>query len=208
MTAVTLHEEIHTTQGVRQVPDFERIFAAYQPRLKWLALRILGDEEDARDAVQEAFVRLHQSNGSLDRTKSLSAYLSQTTVNVCLDELRRRRTRPQTCSLETTWGPDGPPDDAGDPLSITLARAQRDRINQVLVRLPTVYREVLVLRSVAGLSYEELAQAQACPIGTVRSRLARGRLRFRRLWDRKAESETTSTSGTSRSRGCGSLHGT
>lgn len=163
---------------------FNRLVLVYQDALYNTALRILGDEDLAADATQEAFLSAFRAL-NFYRGGSFKAWLLRTVTNVCYDELRRRKRRPTT-PLE--------PDDAeGDEIesprwladSSNLPEEELDRaelehaIQHCLDALPADFRVVVVLADIQGLDYREVARAVRVPLGTVKSRLARARLRLR-----------------------------
>ncbi len=163
---------------------FNRLVLAYQDALYNTALRILGDEDQAADATQEAFISAFRSITSF-HGGSFRAWLSRTVTNACYDELRRKKRRP-TIPLE-------PVNDDGEELETPhwLADpglAPEEQMDQVelehaiqhcLERLPNEFRTVVVLADVQGLDYTEVATALRKPLGTIKSRLARARLRLR-----------------------------
>ena len=163
---------------------FNTLVLAHQDALYNTALRILNDEDQAEDAVQEAFLSafraLHTYRGG-----SFRAWLLRTVTNACYDELRRSKRRPTT-PLE----PEGPEGDEiespawlADPHSSpeeSLEKAELEHaIQHCLDALPTDFRTVVVLADIQGLDYSEVATAVRKPVGTVKSRLARARLRLR-----------------------------
>jgi RNA polymerase sigma-70 factor (ECF subfamily) len=163
---------------------FNRLVLAYQDALYNTALRILGDEELAADATQEAFISAFRAINSF-RGGSFKAWLLRTVTNACYDELRRKKRRPTT-PLE--------PDDAegeevesprwlADPSASPEEQLEREElehaIQHCLDALPADFRTVVVLADIQGLDYTEVASAARVPLGTIKSRLARARLRLR-----------------------------
>jgi len=163
---------------------FNRLVLAYQEALFSTALRILNDADLAADATQEAFLSAFRGlNGY--RGGSFRAWLLRTVTNACYDELRRRRRRP-TFPLVPLDGDDEEvetPRWLADPhLSPEdqLEQAELEHaIQHCLDGLPTDFRTVVVLADIQGLDYAEVAAVLRKPIGTIKSRLARARLRLR-----------------------------
>ncbi len=163
---------------------FNRLVLAYQDVVYNTALRILGDEDLAADASQEAFISAFHSMASF-RGGSFRAWLLRTVTNACYDELRRRKRRPTTPlephtaddeELESpAWlaDPDSTPEEQLDQAELEHA------IQHCLEGLPADFRTVVVLADVQGLDYAEVAVVIRKPLGTVKSRLARARLRLR-----------------------------
>jgi len=163
---------------------FNSLVLAYQDVVFNTALRVLGDEDMAADASQEAFLSAFRAIGSY-RGGSFKAWLLRTVTNACYDELRRKKRRPTTpLEPETEDGdevesprwladPAASPEDQLDQVELEHA------IQHCLDNLPADFRTVVVLADVQGLDYIEVAQAAHVPLGTIKSRLARARLRLR-----------------------------
>jgi RNA polymerase sigma-70 factor (ECF subfamily) len=163
---------------------FNTLVLAYQDIVYNTALRILGDEDLAADASQEAFISAFRALNSY-RGGSFRAWLLRTVTNACYDELRRKQRRPTTpLEPETEDGdemetPRWLADPNGSPEEI-LDRAEIEHaIQHCLENLPTDFRSVVVLADIQGLDYSEVAWVLKKPLGTVKSRLARARLRLR-----------------------------
>jgi RNA polymerase sigma-70 factor (ECF subfamily) len=148
------------------------------------AYRMIGEEESADDATQTTFISAYNHLSSF-RGGSFKAWLLRIVTNACYDELRRRKRRP-TIPLE-------PLDDTGEEVEsahwmVDPADQPEDRIQRVelqraiqhcLDKLPDEFRATVVLVDIQGLDYYEASQAIGKPIGTIKSRLARARLRLR-----------------------------
>jgi RNA polymerase sigma-70 factor (ECF subfamily) len=161
---------------------FNELVLHYQNRVFNLAYRIMGDEDSAADATQEAFISAYQAI-SRYRGGSFRAWLMRIVTNACYDELRRRKRRP-TSSLEALYVTDAAP---GEPLVDGLegpeAFAQRQDLNRALQAgmqtLPAEQRVALVLSDVQGYNYQEIADITGVSLGTVKSRLSRARAKMR-----------------------------
>ena len=163
---------------------FNRLVMAYQNLIYNQAYRMLGEGESAADATQEAFIYAYK-NLRAYRGGSFRAWMLRIVTNVCYDELRRRQRRPTT-SLE-------PLDDAGEEIESPhwmadpgeLPEDKFDRtelsnaIQHCLEELPVDFRTAVILVDVQGLGYSEAAEVIGKPLGTVKSRLARARMRLR-----------------------------
>jgi len=163
---------------------FNTLVLAYQDIVYNTALRILGDEDLAADASQEAFISAFRALNSY-RGGSFRAWLLRTVTNACYDELRRKQRRPTT-PLEPEAGdgdevetprwladPNASPEEQLDQAELEHA------IQHCLENLPIYFRTVVVLADIQGLDYSEVAAAVKKPLGTIKSRLARARLRLR-----------------------------
>src|SRR4030043_33504 len=163
---------------------FNRLVLAYQDNVYNTALRILGDEDQAADAAQEAFISAFRSIPSF-RGGSFRAWLLRTVTNACYDELRRKKRRP-TVPLE-------PMDDTGEEVEsahwmVDPADQPEDQVQKLelqraiqhcLDHLPNEFKATVIMVDIQGLDYSEASQAIGKPIGTIKSRLARARLRLR-----------------------------
>lgn len=158
---------------------FEALVTAYQKQVYNLALRTVGNEEDAADMTQEAFLRAYRSLGSFRGDSKFSVWLYRLTTNICIDFLRSRGRRP-TVSLTAVDEDEEPQeldvaDDRFDPVQ-SLERAElRRAVQRGLASLPEDYRRILMLRELSGLSYAEIGQVLRLEEGTVKSRLFRAR---------------------------------
>lgn len=163
---------------------FNSLVLAYQDSLYNTALRILGDEDLAADATQEAFLSAFRGlNGY--RGGSFRAWLLRTVTNACYDELRRRQRRPTTPlepaaeNEEEIESPSWLADPQASPEERLEQAELEHAIQHCLEGLPADFRSVVVLADIQGLDYAEVALALRKPLGTIKSRLARARLRLR-----------------------------
>ena len=158
---------------------FEPLVTENQTKAFHLACRLLGNETDAADAVQDAFVKAYTALGDFRGDSRFSVWLYRLVNNVCIDMLRRRK-RQETVPLQTE-DDDGEatelplPDDRWDPAILAERASDREAVRAALAALPADCREILTLREIGGLSYEELAEALNLEPGTVKSRLNRAR---------------------------------
>ena len=140
-----------------------------------VAYRLTGNDADAQDLVQEVLLRVRRGLATY-RPGSLEAWLSRITTNAFLDETRRRKRRP---SEPLPADPDRVLA-GGDDAATALARATlSDDVQDALRALPDEYRAAVVLCDVVGLPYHEIADQLGVPVGTVRSRIHRGRAALR-----------------------------
>jgi RNA polymerase sigma-70 factor, ECF subfamily len=164
--------------------SFNTLVLHYQDMVFNTALRILGDGDMAADATQEAFISAFRSINSY-RGGSFKAWLMRTVTNACYDELRRQKRRPTTpLEPETNDGEEvDSPRWLADKSMTPAEKAEADElehaIQHCLEALPTEFRSVVVLADIQGMDYSEVATASRVPLGTIKSRLARARLRLR-----------------------------
>jgi RNA polymerase sigma-70 factor (ECF subfamily) len=147
----------------------EALLRRHHDRVRAVAGRIAGNPADAADASQEALIAIVRGLPKFDGRSAFSTWLYRVTTNACLDELRRRRRRP----TPTLNADDGPSEIAVNPADDRVA--DRLALEAALRRLPEEFRVPVVLRDVADLDYAEIAAVLEIPVGTVKSRIARGR---------------------------------
>jgi RNA polymerase sigma-70 factor (ECF subfamily) len=173
-----------TSAQCGDLDSFNSLVLHYQDIVFNTALRILGDEDQAADASQEAFISAFRAIQSY-RGGSFKAWLLRTVTNACYDELRRQKRRPTTpLEPETEDGDEmDSPRWLADPSLSPEQQSDADElehaIQHCLNALPTDFRAVVVMADIEGLDYAEVAAAVRAPLGTVKSRLARARLRLR-----------------------------
>ncbi|MFM8650092.1 MAG: RNA polymerase sigma factor, partial [Actinomycetota bacterium] len=149
----------------------EEILRRHQPRLRAVCRRILNNDADADDATQNALIAVVRSLPSFDGRSAFSTWTYRIATNAALDEARRRQRRPSIGreELDTTRIVDLSSD------RVFAALDERDALEKALSTVPEDFRVAVVLRDIADLDYEQIAQVLGIPIGTVRSRIARGR---------------------------------
>ena len=163
---------------------FNHLVLNYQDMVFRQAYHLLGDREGAEDAAQEAFISAFR-HLSVFRDGNFKCWLLRIVTNTCYDELRRRKRR-RTIPLE----PGDSHNEEGesnfwleDPQEPPESRAERSDMAQNLQRcldnLPPEFREAVILVDIHGLDYQEAARAAGIPVGTLKSRLARARMKLR-----------------------------
>ncbi|MEA2646197.1 MAG: polymerase sigma-70 factor, subfamily [Chloroflexota bacterium] len=151
---------------------FASLLERHQGACFGLALRILGDREDAMDALQDSCVKAWRAIGDM-HGDAFGSWMSSIVARTCVDRIRARR---PSIALEDDEGRVIPlPDPQPGPESVALSRDRVRAIELSLSRLTPEHRAIVLMRDLSGLSYEEIALALELPIGTVRSRLARAR---------------------------------
>lgn len=149
----------------------EALLARHLDRVHAVCRRICGPD-DALDATQDALIAITRSIDRFDGRCAFTTWMHRVATNAALDELRRRKRRPQPVDIDDQTTRPGP---------VATQRTNPERvvdrldIDAALGRLPEDFRVAVVLRDVADLDYAEIAEALSIPIGTVRSRIARGR---------------------------------
>lgn len=151
-----------------EVEAFDLLVRLHQDRIYNLAYRITGNREDASDAAQDAFVRAYQALPRYREDAAFSTWLHRIATNAALDLVRRRPAHPPVELSAEHRAPD-------DPEAVANRREVTRRVHAALGHLTVEYRTAVVLRDLQGLAYDEIARILQVPLGTVRSRLARGR---------------------------------
>ncbi len=163
---------------------FNRLVLEYQDRAFNLAARMLGDDETAADVTQNAFISAYRSLEDF-RGGSFRAWVMRMVANACYDEPRRRKRRP-TVSLEPVNEDDEEiesPAWLADDAPTAEEQMEQSELNEALqsclLGLPEEFRAVVLMVDVEGMDYQEVSMAIGKPLGTVKSRLARARLKMR-----------------------------
>ena len=155
---------------------FAVLVRRYQRRVTAFVAQMVGDIDVARELTQEAFLRAWRALARFDRRYKFSTWLFRIAHNLAIDQLRRRRV--PTTPLETR-------DAEGDPIEVKLPDSGRDplqhlentelakRLREVIDELKPEYRELILLRHFGGLSYQEIADFQGRPLGTIKNKLFR-----------------------------------
>jgi RNA polymerase sigma-70 factor (ECF subfamily) len=160
---------------------FNKLVLTYQTLAYNVAYRTLHDQDAAADATQQAFISAFRALPSF-RGGSFKAWLLRIVTNACYDQLRRAKRRPASSLDDMLVDPDHSlllADETESPEDYVLRQDLGRAIQNGLDELPPAQRVTVVLSDIQGLSYEEIAQATGVSLGTVKSRLSRGRARLR-----------------------------
>jgi RNA polymerase sigma-70 factor (ECF subfamily) len=168
---------------------FEQLVTERSPEIFGLLFRLTENSEEARDLTQETFLRAFQSIGRFRGEADLRTWIYRIAINQARNRWRwwRRRRRDSTVSLDATQGESNQSllgtlaESSENPEQQTLAHERELALRSALQKVGRAYRETVILRDIEGFSYEEIATALAINVGTVKSRLARGREELRRL---------------------------
>jgi RNA polymerase sigma-70 factor (ECF subfamily) len=160
---------------------FNEVYARFEEMVYNLSFRLSGNYEEAADLTQEIFLRIYRHLGSFGGRSSLKTWIFRIAVNHCRDRLSRWRPLTQPLGDDPGEGEVAYADPSRGPEELAVAADEGRRVTEGLARLAPVFREAVVLRDIEGLSYEEIADVLGVRIGTVRSRIARGRDQLRVL---------------------------
>ena len=160
---------------------FNDLVVVYQDYLYALVVRMVPDRDQASDAVQEAFFSAYRKLDDF-RDNSVRSWLSRITINAAMDAQRLKKRRPADPYPELeddTWQP--PADPSADPVTTSLTAERHRALNGALARITDDQRTAIVLYDVEGYDYAEIAELTKVSVGTVKSRIHRGRLAMRGL---------------------------
>ena len=161
---------------------FEELVLKYEKTVYNLALRMVGDRDDAFDMTQEAFIKAYGSLSSFRGDSKFSVWIYRIATNVCLDFLRSK-SRKQQVSLTVSDDDDEDaqldiPDPKADPEQQLIKKISMQSVEEGLKTLPDKQRQILVMRELGGMSYAEIGKALSLEEGTVKSRIFRARKRL------------------------------
>ena len=162
------------------VRAFDEVYSRFSGVVFNLALRLSGSEDEAADLTQEIFLRIFRHLASFGGRSALKTWIYRVALNHCHERLGRFR--PVTQPLAEEAGEGGGvmlADPARGPEELAVAADEGRRVARGLAALPPAFREAVVLRDLEGLSYQEIAEVLRVRVGTVRSRIARGREQLR-----------------------------
>jgi len=167
---------------------FTALVHRHERRVYNLAFRMLGREEDAKDATQEAFLSALRKLSTFRGQAAFTTWLHRVTVNACYDLLRRRRREPVPSDPQEQ---PGPPE--ADPAASVSSAVD---VQRALLGVPEEFRSVLVMRDALDMAYDDIADVLGIPTGTVKSRLHRGRVALARLLPGERSEHSQPSEGT------------
>ena len=160
---------------------FEELVLKYEKTVYNLALRMVGDRDDASDMTQEAFIKAYGSLSSFRGDSKFSVWIYRITTNVCLDFLRSKSRKQQVSLTVSDDDEDAQldiPDPKADPEQQLIKKISMQSVEEGLKTLPDKQRQILVMRELGGMSYAEIGKALSIEEGTVKSRIFRARKRL------------------------------
>ena len=170
---------------------FEQLVRDNEKRIYTLALRMTGSREDALDLAQDAFFQAWKALPTFQGESSFATWLYRLATNLCLDHLRTQKRRTQKRRTQSMGPALSLDDEENGPVQVAdqqlqpqeaVERSERRRaLERGLASLPDHHRQVLIMRELSGLSYQEIAQVLDLDLGTVKSRIARARLSLRKI---------------------------
>lgn len=167
---------------------FERLAEENFPSVYGTALRLTRDREDASDLVQEAMVRAYEAFERFDG-RNFKAWILRIVTNLFINRYRERQREARTDSLDAEGALEPVAPEAWSTERLVFDHLLSGEVEEALGKVPSPFRTAVILSDIEGLSYEEVAEAMEIPIGTVRSRIARGRAILRRELEQYAREE-------------------
>jgi len=175
-------------RGTSNKERFERLAEESFPSVFGTALRLTHDREEAQDLAQEAIIRAYEAFDRFDG-RNFKAWILRILTNLYINKYRRRQRSGTTSSLDEELAAEPMAQLDQMPDRLVFDEMMGSEVEAALGRVPPDFRTAVLLSDVEGLSYEEIADATEVPIGTVRSRIARGRAILRRELERFAREE-------------------
>lgn len=169
---------------------FKLLVERYQRKVYAVALGMLKDKEEARDVAQEAFIKVYRYLAHFKGDASFYTWLYRITVNICIDSMRRKGSKgnehqefDESLQLDTAEANLGALGTrlGTNPQKSALRRELAERITAAIAQIPEAHRQILLLREVEGMSYEDIARTLEIPKGTVMSRLFHARLKMQKI---------------------------
>lgn len=174
------------------IAAFEALIEAYEQKVFHIAYRMAGNPDDAADMAQEILLKIFRNVGKFKGESKFSTWVYRVATNTCLDELKKAK-RKAAYSLdeefETEEGQLGVEvaDTAPTPEQRVEGQEIRDAITEAISRLSEEHRQIIILRDINGLTYEEVADILDCSLGTVKSRISRAREQLRKILSQDRE---------------------
>ncbi len=164
---------------------FDVIVRKYQDQITNYAFRFVGNYEDACDIAQETFYRVYKNKMAYQPIAKFSTWLYTIAGNIARSDLRRRRTLSFTDLMQRRAESEEReleiPDETRRPDRATETSIVEEHVNAALQKIPAAYREVIIMRDINDMEYDDIAQSTGLPIGTVKSRINRGRTMLQKL---------------------------
>ncbi len=194
-TSTATNEEIEATLPIRtdahetrRQQEFEALFTKTRKRAYNLAYRLVGNAAQAEDVAQDAYFRAWVHFDEYDRARPFEAWLARILTNLVIDRYRRQQRLPTRSFQEPQNLPPGEKpiyaeaiDEDSNPETLLMADALDERLEKALNALPPDHRMAILLADVEERPYQEIADILDCPVGTIRSRIHRGRIALRRM---------------------------
>ncbi|HVT49250.1 MAG TPA: sigma-70 family RNA polymerase sigma factor [Vicinamibacterales bacterium] len=187
-------EELVARATAGDLESFNQLVARWERPIHALAYRTLGRDEDARDVVQEAFLRAYRGLRGFKGEAKFSSWLYRITLNLCRDWVRRERRAALVQPPEGTDAVDLADERAAPTESVEELVARREMskaVSRAMAELPEEQRHAILLKEYHGLTFQEIADMLGCPLSTVKTRLYQGLSVLRRRLERQQAEEAS-----------------
>jgi RNA polymerase sigma-70 factor (ECF subfamily) len=181
-------EELVARSQRGDVESFNQLILRWERQIYALAYRVIGREEDARDVCQEAFLRAYRALPGFKGEAKFSSWLYRITVNLCRDWIRRQRRAPVVQMPEEPDLLEASATEPSESIEDLVARRELSAIvEEAMALLPLEQRTAIVLKEYHGMTFQEIADLQGCPLSTVKTRLYQGLAVLRRQLERRGQ---------------------
>lgn len=177
-------QELMSSLQEGQQDALKELIKRYQTKAVWIAYRMLGNYEDARDISQEAFIRIFRSATCFDTNSSFYTWFYRIVSNLCIDFLRKNRHSAKSIPLDESSSNTLPLTDTQEADSVQI-KEWHEQIQVIFGKLPAQYRLILILRDVLELNCADIENILSANHNTIRWRLFRARQLFRDLWEKE-----------------------
>lgn len=182
-------EELVTRSRGGDVDSFNQLILRWERPIYALAYRVIGREEDARDVCQETFLRAYRSLGGFKGQAKFSSWLYRIALNLCRDWIRRQRRAPvsqfpEDVDILEAAAATGPTESIED---LVARRELSAVVEEAMAALPEEQRTAIILKEYHGMTFQEIADLQGCPLSTVKTRLYQGLSVLRRQLTRQGQ---------------------
>ncbi|SHJ81651.1 RNA polymerase sigma factor [Paramaledivibacter caminithermalis] len=190
---MSVHEKVLIEKSKNgDIESFEKLIEKYQVVAFNIAYRMVGNKEDAKDIAQEALIKVYKSLKSFKGDSSFSTWLYKIVTNTCIDAIRKLK-KVQTYSLDKEFETENGnfsfqiADNKYLPDRLYEVKEKKELVQTALNKIDEKYKSVLVLRDIQGFTYEEISKITQNPIGTIKSRINRGRLLLKEILIKESE---------------------
>ena len=182
-------EELVARSQSGDVESFNELILRWERPIYALAYRVIGREEDARDVCQEAFLRAFRALPGFKGQAKFSSWLYRITLNLCRDWIRRQRRAPvsqmpEDADIAEIAAAQGPVESIED---LVARRELSAVVEEAMAVLPVEQRTAIILKEYHGMTFQEIAELQGCPLSTVKTRLYQGLTVLRRQLERNGQ---------------------
>ncbi|MBV1758897.1 MAG: sigma-70 family RNA polymerase sigma factor [Dethiosulfatibacter sp.] len=171
------------------INSFEELIKDYKKIAYNIALKMLKNKEDAEDVSQEALIKVYKSIDRFNMDSSFKTWLYRIVVNTCLDHVRKNKENPISIDQPIRSGHDefymDVEDNRPTPQEVLETKLTQKMVMDAVNELDEDFKSIIILRDINDLSYEEISEILECNIGTVKSRISRGRQKLKEILEKK-----------------------